>query len=156
MADRMRAVVLTAPERMEVREVPVPVAGPRDVLVRPEAVGLCGTDFHIWSGAANYHRDGRGAPIPLEEVPQILGHEITGAVEAVGPEVDDLRVGDRVVLDQGLNCKSVRRDPLCEYCATGDSHQCEGFREHGISGCPAAWRRPSASPPSTPCASTPI
>jgi L-iditol 2-dehydrogenase len=39
-----------------------------------------------------------------------------------------------VVIDQGLNCKSKRRIPLCEYCQTGDSHQCEFYEEHGITG----------------------
>ena len=130
----MRAVVLSRPGRLEVRDVPRPDCGPRDVLVRPEAIGLCGTDFHIYSGEANYHRDDQGAPVPLETSPQILGHEITGVIEEVGARVGDLHPGERVVLDQGLNCNSVARDTLCEYCATGDSHQCEDFREHGISG----------------------
>jgi len=121
---------------MEVRDVPRPSVGAADVLVRPEAIGLCGTDFHIYSGAANYHRDERGAPIPLAVEPQILGHEITGIVEEVGADVGDLRPGQRVVLDQGLNCKSAARVELCEYCRTGDSHQCECFGEHGISGLP--------------------
>jgi len=121
---------------MAVREVDRPDPGPRDVLVRPEAIGLCGTDFHIYSGAANYHRDAGGAPIPLERAPQILGHEITGVIEHVGGDVTDLEAGQRVVLDQGLNCISCAREELCEYCETGDSHQCEEFLEHGISGLP--------------------
>lgn len=130
----MRALVLDRPGHFSLADVPRPEPGSRDVLVRPQAVGLCGTDFHIYSGEANYHRDEHGAPIPLEDVPQILGHEITGVIEAVGAEVDELRVGQRVVLDQGLNCNSHGRVPVCEYCSTGDSHQCEYFGEHGISG----------------------
>ncbi|HEV8304368.1 MAG TPA: alcohol dehydrogenase catalytic domain-containing protein [Gemmatimonadales bacterium] len=104
--------------------------------MRVAAVGLCGTDFHIAAGHANYNRDGRGRPIPLGEAPQILGHEIVGVVEAVGPEVRDLAPGDRVVVDQGRSCVSEARSPLCEYCASGDSHQCEFYREHGITGLP--------------------
>ncbi|HEU0252897.1 MAG TPA: zinc-binding dehydrogenase, partial [Pyrinomonadaceae bacterium] len=46
------------------------------------------------------------------------------------------RVGDRVVIDQGLNCVSRRREILCEYCRTANSHQCEFYREHGITGLP--------------------
>ena len=131
---------------MEVRDVPRPSAGPGDVLVRPEAIGFCGTDFHIYSGAANYHRDERGAAVPLEVEPQILGHEITGRVEEVGADVDDIRPGQRVVLDQGLNCRSAARAELCEYCRTGDSHQCECFREHGISGLPGGLAEAIALP----------
>jgi L-iditol 2-dehydrogenase len=104
------------------------------LLVRVSAVGLCGTDFHIYSGEANYNTDERGRTLPLAQYPQILGHEITGAVAALGSAVSDVEEGERVILDQGLNCMSVRRSPLCEYCATGDSHQCESYREHGITG----------------------
>ena len=133
----MRAVVLDGPRSMTIRDdVPRPVAGAGEVLVRPEAIGLCGTDFHVYSGEANYHRDAEGRPVPLDLHPQILGHEITGVVEALGEGVADLDVGDRVILDQGLNCHSFARQELCEYCLTGDSHQCEHFREHGISGIP--------------------
>lgn len=132
----MRACLLRDVRRLEVGEVPRPEAGPLDVLVRVAAVGLCGTDFHIFSGEANYNSDDRGQPIPLARQPQILGHEIAGVVEALGREVRDLREGDRVVVDQGLNCTSRRRDPACEYCATGDSHQCAFYREHGITGLP--------------------
>ena len=122
--------------RIAVRDVPRPLVSPRDVLVRVAAVGLCGTDAHIFAGHANYNTDGRGLPIPLAVEPQILGHEISGCIENLGSEVVELQVGDRVVLDQGLNCVSLRRNELCEYCRTGDSHQCEFYREHGITGLP--------------------
>ena len=136
MSPSMRALVLVGPERLEVRDVPRPVPRSGEVLVRPEAVGLCGTDFHIFQGAANYNLDPSGRPVPLYVEPQILGHEVTGVVEEVGAGVDDLRQGERVVLDQGVNCSSVSREPWCEYCASGASHQCEHYREHGISGLP--------------------
>ncbi len=132
----MQALVLCDAGRMELRDVPRPRMGARDVLVRVAAVGLCGTDIHIFAGHANYHTDAHGRPIPLTEHPQILGHEISGVVEEVGAHVSDLRAGDRVVIDQGLNCMSAGRESLCEYCATGDSHQCEFYLEHGITGLP--------------------
>ena len=130
----MRACVLTDVATLEVREVPSPEIGPHDVLVRVSSVGLCGTDFHIFEGHANYNTDGQGRLLSLVDHPQILGHEIAGVIEESGREVGDLRAGDRVVLDQGLNCLSERRAQLCEYCASGDSHQCEFYREHGITG----------------------
>lgn len=131
----MKALVLHAPRALELRELPDPVPGPHDAVVRVRANGLCGTDFHIWSGEANYHLDARGEPVPLARHPQILGHEIAGVVEAVGREVRELRPGARVVLDQGRNCWSRGLTP-CEYCASGDSHQCEHYAEHGITGLP--------------------
>jgi L-iditol 2-dehydrogenase len=132
----MRASVLLDTARLEVLDVPCPQISPHEVLVSVSAVGLCGTDAHIFAGHANYNMDERGQPIPLASEPQILGHEISGRVEEVGSEVHDLRVGDHVVIDQGLNCMSMHREVLCEYCRTGDSHQCEFYSEHGITGLP--------------------
>lgn len=130
----MRAAVLDDVARMVVRDIERPRPGPRDALIRVDAVGLCGTDFHIFDGHANYQMDRRGQPIPLRERAQVLGHEIAGTVEAVGGDVHDLAPGDRVILDQGLNCSSAGRTPRCEYCVSGDSHQCEDYAEHGITG----------------------
>ena len=124
--------------RLEVRDVPDPNPGPRDVLLRVAATGLCGTDLHIFAGHANYNRDTGGRTIALAAQPQILGHEITGVVEQLGADVraTSARPGDRVIVDQGRNCVSAGRAPLCEYCNSGDSHQCEFYREHGITGLP--------------------
>ena len=135
-AAMMRASVLCDVGRLEVRDVPRPVIAAHEVLVRVGAVGICGTDAHIFAGHANYNTNERGLPIPLALQPQILGHEISGTVEEVGHGVGDLKPGDKVVIDQGLNCVSRRRDVLCDYCRTGDSHQCEFYREHGITGLP--------------------
>ena len=130
----MKAAVLSAPGAMRVADVGDPLVGPRDVVVRVTGVGLCGTDFHIFEGHANYHTDRLGRQIPLADSPQVLGHEIAGVVEARGDEVRDLAVGDPVVLDQGRNCLSAAAPQACEYCASGDSHQCETYGEHGITG----------------------
>jgi L-iditol 2-dehydrogenase len=132
----MKASVLCDIGRLEVRDVPRPVISAHEVLVRVAAVGICGTDLHIFAGHANYNTNEHGLPIPVALQPQILGHEISGTIEEVGSAVNDLKVGDRVVLDQGLNCISRRREALCDYCRTGDSHQCEFYREHGITGLP--------------------
>ena len=134
----MRAAVLADVGRLEVRDVPLVPPGPGEVLLRVAVVGLCGTDFHIFAGHGNYHTDQRGRPIPLSESPQILGHEFAGIVSEVGSGVLDLAPGDRVVVDQGRNCNSAGRTPLCEYCSTGDSHQCAFYAEHGITGPPGA------------------
>ncbi len=132
----MKAAVLCDVGRIEIREVRCPDPGPREILLRVAAVGLCGTDWHLFAGHGNYHRDERGRPIPLAREPQILGHEIAGIVEETGADVHDLRPGDRVVVDQGRSCVSEGRSLPCEYCASGDSHQCEQYQEHGITGLP--------------------
>ena len=134
----MRALSLTAPRQMEVREIARPAPQPREVLLKVGGVGLCGTDFHIFEGHANYHSDAQGRLIPLSERPQILGHEFCGTVVEAGSAVSDLQVGDRVVVDQGLSCVSRAAEELCEYCATGNSHQCAEYGEHGITGLQGA------------------
>ena len=136
MSQMMKASVLCDVQRLEVRHIPRPVISPYEVLVRVTAVGLCGTDVHIFAGHANYNTNEYGQAISLALQPQILGHEITGVIEEAGNAVTDLREGDRVVVDQGLNCVSRRREILCEYCRTENSHQCEFYREHGITGLP--------------------
>src|SRR5687768_11173344 len=132
----MKASVLCDVQHLEVRDIPRPVISPYEVLIRVAGVGLCGTDAHIFAGHANYNTNEYGQQIPLTVQPQILGHEIAGVVEEVGSSVRDLREGDRVVVDQGLNCVSRRREVLCEYCRTENSPQCEFYREHGITGLP--------------------
>jgi len=135
----MKALVLEDVGRFEVREIPAPVRGERDVLIRIGSVGICGTDLHIFHGLANYHRDQNGRQIPLKESPQILGHEFYGTVEAAGRDVTKCKPGDKVIADQVLNCHSKGRAPLCEYCDTGDSHQCAYLEELGITGTPGAF-----------------
>ncbi|HKQ78898.1 MAG TPA: alcohol dehydrogenase catalytic domain-containing protein [Blastocatellia bacterium] len=134
----MHALTVSAPEKMELREIASPVIGPRQILIKSGAVGLCGTDFHIYQGHANYNVDDSGRLIPFEERPQILGHEFCGVVVDVDSAVKDLKPGDRVVVDQGVNCMSRAEIELCEYCATGSSHQCARYIEYGITGLPGA------------------
>ncbi|MGH9844062.1 MAG: zinc-dependent alcohol dehydrogenase, partial [Blastocatellia bacterium] len=126
------------PEKLELREIATPDLRPNEVMVRVGGVGLCGTDFHIYDGHANYNRDGAGRPIPLDVHPQILGHEFCGTVVEAGRDVKDLKAGDRVSVDQGYNCRSHGEAELCEYCATGNTHQCARYIEHGITGLQGA------------------
>lgn len=134
----MKAAVLEDVAKMVVRDVPEPQVPPREVALRVQAVGVCGTDLHLYRGHGNYNLDAQGRPIPLKVQPQILGHEFTGEVVEVGREVKDLKPGDHVLCDQGRNCHSQGRSPLCPYCASGDSHQCAHYQEHGITGPPGA------------------
>ena len=142
----MRASVLKDVRKIELQDVPAPTVGAGDVLLQVAAVGVCGTDFHIYSGEANYNRDERDQPIPLTRQGQILGHEITGVVQDVGPGVTDLKPGQRVVVDQGRNCHSDRRATPCEYCESGNSHQCEWYEEYGLTGLPGGFAEQMAVP----------
>ncbi|RKQ34221.1 NAD(P)-dependent alcohol dehydrogenase [Kocuria tytonis] len=90
----MRASVLKAPGEIRVEHRPVPRPGPHDVLVRIAAVGVCGSDTH-------YYEHGRIGDHVVEQ-PLVLGHEPSGVVVAVGPEVSDRHPGQRVSLEPGV------------------------------------------------------
>jgi threonine dehydrogenase-like Zn-dependent dehydrogenase len=143
-----QTLVLEDVRQFGIRRGSIPVPGDHEVIIQVRAVGICGTDLHIFHGLANYHRDARGRPIPLSLRPQILGHEFCGRVTATGRSVRSCRVGDRAVVDQFLSCISFGRSPRCEYCESGDSHQCEFGQELGITGLPGAFMEYMAVPES--------
>lgn len=136
---QQQALVLEDVAKFALRELPVPTPGNREALIRIGGVGICGTDLHIFHGLANYCRDSRGLPIPLSSKPQVLGHEFCGCVAAVGSSVLRCKVGDLVAVDQFLSCASLDRVERCEYCESGDTHQCEFGQELGITGPPGAF-----------------
>lgn len=135
----MTALVLEDTRQMALREVPRPTPKAGEVLIAVRAAGVCGTDLHIFEGHSNYHLGADRTPIPLRRAPQILGHEFCGRVELTGAGVTRCRPGDLVVADQVLNCYSQGRQAACEYCLTGDSHQCNFGQECGITGVPGAF-----------------
>jgi L-iditol 2-dehydrogenase len=106
----MRAAVLVRPGEVEVVERPDPAPGPREVLVRVGAVGVCGSDTHYY----DHGRIGRF----VVEAPLVLGHEASGVVEAVGPDVDPARVGQRVSIEPGVPCRR------CAQCLAGRYNLC--------------------------------
>lgn len=136
----MKALAVYEAAKMELRDIPQPALQPHEIALQVGAVGLCGTDFHIYEGKANYNFDANGRRIPLEEQAQILGHEFCGTVIEIGKDVRDLQIGDRVIVDQGINCSSrnLPRAQWCEYCLSGDTHQCLQYKEHGIAGLQGA------------------
>lgn len=105
-----RAAYMVAKNRMEIREVPMPVPGEKEVLVKLEYVGICGSDVH-------YYEHGRIGGFVVEG-DFILGHECAGTVVETGVQVTHLRVGDRVALEPGVTCGE------CEYCKTGRYNLC--------------------------------
>ncbi|OQO95111.1 alcohol dehydrogenase [Saccharomonospora piscinae] len=118
----MRAFVLTAPGEAEVREVPVPVANPGEVVVGVERVGVCGTDVEFFTGEMAYLHQGHAA------YPMRLGHEWAGTVLAVGEGVPATWLGRRVTGDTMLG------DGRCRRCLRGRQHVCENRQEVGIRG----------------------
>jgi threonine dehydrogenase-like Zn-dependent dehydrogenase len=117
----MRAAVTEAPGRMSIRddarEPGAPSAG--EVVVRPEAVGICGSDFHFYAGELH---ELVGATLP-----RVQGHEVAAVLESVGPECrDDLVSGARVALWPLSPCGT------CRPCRLGRGNVCDNFSLIGI------------------------
>ena len=97
------------------------------VKLRTQLCGLCGSDYKqvFMNGATD------NPMTALISVPQVLGHEVVGRIEQVGPAVDPARLGQRVLLNPWLSCV-VRGLPLCEWCQRGELAQCRNFTRGSI------------------------
>ena len=105
----MRAAIFQGSGRpLVVGEVPRPVPGPDDALVKVAACGFCHTDLHYLDHAVP---TAKGPPL-------ILGHEISGVVEELGPGSSVRSIGDRVLVPSVLPCRN------CEYCRSGRGNIC--------------------------------
>jgi threonine 3-dehydrogenase len=117
----MRALVKVRPEAgAELREVPVPRPGPGEILIRLEAVSLCGTDLHI------YRWDPWAQGRLGKYLPRIFGHEMAGRVVAHGPGTGAVPLGTRVAAETHLV------DWTCYQCRTGREHVCANLRILGV------------------------
>lgn len=110
----MRATVLVGVRETVKRNLPDPAPGPGQVVVRAEAVGICGSDLSAFRG----HHE-RMVP------PLVLGHEFAGIVVAVGADVSDRLTGRRVAVDPLVSCGT------CESCVGGRVNLCPNYRVIG-------------------------
>lgn len=114
MAMKTRAAVLTAPRKMEMREISIPEVGEESGLVRIEVTGVCGVDWPAYTG----HKIDRFRP------PIILGHEIVGRIVRLGKKAATrwgVEEGDRIVMEEYAPCGR------CEYCMSGYYYLCGGI-----------------------------
>jgi len=99
---------------MRIDDVPRPVPGPHDLLVRVEACGICGSDRHMFRGE-----------YPTA-TPVTLGHEFAGIVEEAGEAVTGFRIGTRISGDPNVACGE------CEFCTAGRPNLCAGLHPIGV------------------------
>lgn len=116
----MQAAVFVQKGKIQLREVPKPVPGPGQALMKVTLTTICGTDVHILKGE-----------YPVKPG-LIVGHEPVGRIEALGPGVTGFAVGDRVIVGAITPCGQ------CRACLSGDGAQCS----HGGNGFEAlgGWR----------------
>jgi len=116
----MKAQVFRAIGRIELQELPVPVPGRGEVLLRVVGCGVCGTDYHIYSGELT---DGVNPPV-------VLGHEIAARVEDVGAGVGGLKAGQFCAVDPVIGCGA------CPACRSARPNLCSrpeviGYKRNG-------------------------
>ena len=105
----MKALVFHGREDLRYQDLPEPVPGPHEVLIKVKSSGLCHTDFNeyrngpLFVSASPHPRTGRAIPL-------VLGHEFSGQVVTVGPRVKRVKVNDRVAVNAVDGCGS------CVFC----------------------------------------
>jgi L-iditol 2-dehydrogenase len=112
----MKALLLSEYSKLEVADLPKPVAGPGEVLVQVAACGICGSDVHGYDGSS-------GRRIP----PLVMGHEAAGVIAEVGEGVSRFGIGDRVTFDSTVYCG------VCDYCLHGQVNLCDDRQVVGVS-----------------------
>jgi len=110
----MKAIVYHEIGKWSLERVPDPTPEADEVVIRIAACGLCGTDLHLLKGEFN------------PKYPLIPGHEYAGEVVALGSQVNDIRVGDRVAVDPNYYCGG------CRYCRMGEVQFCENWFGYGV------------------------
>lgn len=112
----MSAIVVEKPHALVVRdETRTATPGPGEVLVRVRRAGICGSDIHILHGTN-----------PFAKYPRVIGHEFAGEIEAIGPGVVGLHLGDHVVVDPVVACGH------CYPCRIGRSNVCANLEVMGV------------------------
>jgi threonine dehydrogenase-like Zn-dependent dehydrogenase len=108
--------------KLELKQLPTPDVGPKDVLLRVRACGVCGSDVHM------YEKDQEGYMLypGLVKLPAVIGHEFSGEIATVGSDVRGLAVGDMVTAEEMNWCGE------CVPCRNGYPNQCKNLEEIGL------------------------
>ena len=113
----MKTITAHAAKDLRIEDHDVPTPGPGEVLVRMDRGGICGSDLH-------YYNHGGFGTVRLKE-PMILGHEVSGRIEALGDGIDGLCVGQLVAVSPSRPCGA------CGFCQGGQQNHCENMRFYG-------------------------
>lgn len=131
--DQMKAWVLGDPDHLSLREKPVPIPARAEVLVRIDAVAICATDLEIIHSGSPASIQG-GPPFNKNFTP---GHEYMGTVAALGPDVDEFRIGERISVEIHAGCGQCKRcrqgmyTSCLNYGKPEKGHRANGFTTDG-------------------------
>lgn len=113
----MKALVLKGVKNFQIEDIQKPTPKPNEVLIDAKYAGICGTDNALYNGLP-----GSAPAVP----PIVLGHEVSGVVEATGSKVKGFKKGDRVTVDPNIYCGK------CRYCHIGIPEMCENLSAVGV------------------------
>jgi len=116
----VKAIRIHGPNDVRIEDVPVKELAEDEALIRVRAVGLCGTDYELYTNEMLFIQDGR------TKLPMIPGHEWAGEIIELGSQVSDFKTGDRVSGECTVACRN------CEYCIRGQYNQCINRTETGV------------------------
>lgn len=113
----MLALRLYGPKDIRLEDIPVPEINENEILLKPDAAAVCGTDVRMWQNG----QKGVDAEHPL-----VLGHEFSGTIVKVGANVPFYKVGMQVAMQPNIGCG------ICDRCVDGKFHLCDDYRAFGI------------------------
>ena len=121
MTRSMIQQVMTEPGEISFRNIEIPEPGPDQVLIRVKKIGICGSDIHVYHGSH-----------PYTSYPVTQGHEIAGQIVALGNEVKNFKIGQKVTLEPQIRCGE------CWPCRHGKYNCCEKLKVMGFQATGAA------------------
>ena len=110
----MKTAQYLCPKKIVLKIAPKPKPKANEILMQTKAVGICGTDLHIYKGGMNL-------PTPL-----IPGHEFSGVVAELGRQVKNFKIGDRITGEHVIACGK------CDYCKQGKPNLCANAKVIGL------------------------
>ncbi|MCM8820819.1 MAG: alcohol dehydrogenase catalytic domain-containing protein, partial [Candidatus Omnitrophica bacterium] len=110
----MKAAILKRPEDLSIDDVPIPVPGDNEIVIKVKSCAVCGTDIKV------FHHGHKHIVFP-----RITGHEVSGVISATGKNVNGLKEGDRVAVAPAIPCG------ICYYCRKGYQSMCENLKAIG-------------------------
>lgn len=111
----MKAILVDEPKKIKIIEREIPkIKNNDDILVKIKAVGICGSDVHIYHGTS-----------PVATYPRVVGHEMVGEVIEIGSSVKNIKIGDKVVIEPMIACNE------CYACKSGRPNACANLKVRG-------------------------